>query len=230
MADRPLRPATHRSLGRPLPHQQANGPRAHPVAEAEASFPPRGTSGISPGFPGLSLSTGQMTHVLLTRSRLCPGPKPGSSLHLHVLSTPPAFVLSQDQTLRERPAKPGSDAGTAVGRTRRRNRLTKSCHGRSATPRTPGAATMTGQLMPAGRCVMAGQVGPAALRSPKGPWCAHAVEFSKTAAPPRRGTPSAGAPGALKAPRSGQSSIARGRADSASPAPAAGAECSGRRC
>ena len=104
MADRPLRPATHRSLGRPLPHQQANGPRAHPVAEAEASFPPRGTSGISPGFPGLSLSTGQMTHVLLTRSRLCPWPKPGSSLHLHVLSTPPAFVLSQDQTLRERPA------------------------------------------------------------------------------------------------------------------------------
>ncbi len=39
--------------------------------------------------------------MLLTRSRLCPGPKPGSSLHLHVLSTPPAFVLSQDQTLRE---------------------------------------------------------------------------------------------------------------------------------
>ena len=114
MADRPLRPATHRSLGRPLPHQQANGPRAHPVAEAEASFPPRGTSGISPGFPGLSLSTGQITHVLLTRSRLCPGPKPGSSLHLHVLSTPPAFVLSQDQTLRERPAPEG--AGTAAGR------------------------------------------------------------------------------------------------------------------
>ena len=39
--------------------------------------------------------------MLLTRSRLCPRPKPGSSLHLHVLSTPPAFVLSQDQTLRE---------------------------------------------------------------------------------------------------------------------------------
>src|SRR5437660_471516 len=46
-------------------------------------------------------SSGQVTHVLLTRSRLCPRPKPGSSLHLHVLSTPPAFVLSQDQTLRE---------------------------------------------------------------------------------------------------------------------------------
>jgi hypothetical protein len=50
----------------------------------------------------LSRSSGHVTHVLLTRSRLCPRPKPGSSLHLHVLSTPPAFVLSQDQTLRER--------------------------------------------------------------------------------------------------------------------------------
>ena len=40
--------------------------------------------------------------MLLTRSRLCPRASPGSSHHLHVLSTPPAFVLSQDQTLRER--------------------------------------------------------------------------------------------------------------------------------
>ena len=60
-----------------------------------------GTFGISPSFLGLSQSSGHVTHVLLTRSRLCPGPKPGSSLHLHVLGTPPAFVLSQDQTLRE---------------------------------------------------------------------------------------------------------------------------------
>jgi len=60
-----------------------------------------GISGISPGFPGLSQSLGHVTHVLLTRSRLCPRASPGSSLHLHVLSTPPAFVLSQDQTLRE---------------------------------------------------------------------------------------------------------------------------------
>src|SRR5207249_9949804 len=96
-----LRPATHRSLGGPLPHQQANGPRAHLDAEAEASFPLAGTSGISPSFLGLSQSSRQVTHVLLTRSRLCPRASPGSSLHLHVLSTPPAFVLSQDQTLRE---------------------------------------------------------------------------------------------------------------------------------
>src|SRR6185436_8162384 len=60
-----------------------------------------GLSGINPGFPGLSRCRGQITHVLLTRSPLSPRPKPGFSLDLHVLSAPPAFVLSQDQTLRE---------------------------------------------------------------------------------------------------------------------------------
>ncbi len=67
-------------------------------------------SGISPGFPRLSLSLGQITHVLLTRSPLVSEPKSvigrsfklhwRDSFDLHVLSTPPAFVLSQDQTLR----------------------------------------------------------------------------------------------------------------------------------
>jgi hypothetical protein len=49
--------------------------------------------------------------VLRTRSPLIPGPKPCSPLDLHVLSAPPAFVLSQDQTLRRdrwnRPRKAG---------------------------------------------------------------------------------------------------------------------------
>ena len=66
--------------------------------------PPRravGPSGINPGFPGLSQCQGWVTHVLLTRSPLSPGPKARFSLDLHVLSAPPAFVLSQDQTLRE---------------------------------------------------------------------------------------------------------------------------------
>ena len=88
------------------PHQLANAPRAHPKAEAEATISRRALRlcdlcGISPSFLGLSRSSGQITHVLLTRSRLCPRASPGSSHHLHVLSTPPAFVLSQDQTLRE---------------------------------------------------------------------------------------------------------------------------------
>src|SRR5581483_6773702 len=66
--------------------------------------PPRraaGPSGINPGFPGLFRCRGWMTHVLLTRSPLSPVPKDRFSLDLHVLSAPPAFVLSQDQTLRE---------------------------------------------------------------------------------------------------------------------------------
>jgi hypothetical protein len=58
-------------------------------------------SGIRPRFQGLSQSAGQIAHVLLTRSPLIHPPKEASPFDLHVLSTPPAFVLSQDQTLRE---------------------------------------------------------------------------------------------------------------------------------
>ena len=65
------------------------------------NFPPptmqrRVISGINPGFPELSQSQGQVAHVLLTRSPL----GASTSFDLHVLSTPPAFVLSQNQTLR----------------------------------------------------------------------------------------------------------------------------------
>ena len=44
----------------------------------------------------------QVTHVLLTRPPLIRFPKETSSLDLHVLGTPPAFVLSQDQTLNKK--------------------------------------------------------------------------------------------------------------------------------
>src|SRR5437764_6468983 len=97
------------------------------------------TSGISPSFLGLSRSSGQVTHVLLTRSRLCPRPKPGSSLHLHVLSTPPAFVLSQDQTLREIAA--GDPRATRSSESRQRPHEGPPVHnGR------PGA--LTGMIVP----------------------------------------------------------------------------------
>src|SRR6201986_5534740 len=76
-------------------------PMRGPKAPFRLAITARSAFGISPSFLGLCQSSGQVTHVLLTRSRLCPRPKPGSSLPLHVLSTPPAFVLSQDQTLRE---------------------------------------------------------------------------------------------------------------------------------
>ena len=61
-------------------------------------------SGIRPSFPSLSRSAGQITHVLLTRSPLeHPHQKMVGAFpfDLHVLSTPPAFVLSQDQTLQK---------------------------------------------------------------------------------------------------------------------------------
>ena len=105
MAGHPLRPATRHSLGRPLPHQQADRPRAHPPPQPpKRHFPPATMqqpviSGISHPFRQLSRSEGQITHVLLTRSPLEYPPKGAFPLDLHVLSTPPAFVLSQDQTL-----------------------------------------------------------------------------------------------------------------------------------
>ena len=60
--------------------------------------------GISTCFQVLSPSDGQVTHVLLTRSPLFflsmeQAPVKEKAFDLHVLGTPPAFVLSQDQTL-----------------------------------------------------------------------------------------------------------------------------------
>ena len=103
MADRPLRPATRRCLGEPLPHQLADRPRDPPRAPEHFFTRPCDhvkASGISRRFQRLSRSLGQVSHVLLTRSPLSPGASSGISFDLHVLGTPPAFVLSQDQTLR----------------------------------------------------------------------------------------------------------------------------------
>ena len=102
MAVHPLRPATHRSLGRPLPHQLANGTRAHP--KAVYTFNLSVTFGISNPFGLLSQTLGQVPTRYSPIRRSSPnfipeGNQLGSSLDLHVLSTPPAFVLSQDQTL-----------------------------------------------------------------------------------------------------------------------------------
>ena len=56
-------------------------------------------SGISRAFVLLSRSCGQVAYALLTRPPLSSGASPRESHDLHVLGTPPAFVLSQDQTL-----------------------------------------------------------------------------------------------------------------------------------
>ena len=107
MADHPLRSATDRRLGRPLPHQLANQTQAHPlpinlwllhhvtmqryevliiVSNGYPSARGRLPTRYSPvrRFP-LNLSSEESVISF--------------SLDLHVLGTPPAFILSQDQTL-----------------------------------------------------------------------------------------------------------------------------------
>ena len=109
VAGRPLRPATRHCLGEPLPHQLADRPRAHPETSAFTDFhigvmPLLVTCGINPPFGGLSPISGQVAHVLLTLAPLtiqCIA-TPNNPFDLHVLSTPPAFVLSQNQTLHKK--------------------------------------------------------------------------------------------------------------------------------
>ena len=59
-------------------------------------------SGFSFRFQKLSRAHGQVTYVLLTRSPLTSKKKQAflfRPFDLHVLGMPPAFILSQDQTL-----------------------------------------------------------------------------------------------------------------------------------
>ena len=107
MADYPLRSATDRRLGEPLPHQLTNQTQVHPIPinlwqfchvtvlhyqvliQVSLGYPcvwGRLPTRYSPvrRFPSL-----HSTEVLLR----------DFTLDLHVLGTPPAFILSQDQTL-----------------------------------------------------------------------------------------------------------------------------------
>ena len=109
VAGRPLRPATRHSLGGPLPRQQADRPRAHQRAPGCPGFgpvkiPSQATCGINSPFGELSPTLRQIAHVLRTLTPLniiCIATN-NAPFDLHVLSTPPAFVLSQNQTLREK--------------------------------------------------------------------------------------------------------------------------------
>ena len=56
--------------------------------------------GISSRFQLLSPTERQVSHALLTRSALSQSPMGLAPFDLHMLGTPPAFVLSQDQTLK----------------------------------------------------------------------------------------------------------------------------------
>ena len=102
MAVQPLSPATDRRLGGPLPHQLANQTRGHLSAIKSLVSKPCDldtSCGISSRFQLLSPSERQVPHALLTRSPLSKKASSLTPFDLHVLSTPPAFILSQDQTL-----------------------------------------------------------------------------------------------------------------------------------
>ena len=108
MAVHSLKPATDRRLGEPLPHQPANQTRVHPVPP---EFLPLHhavlwsyavLAVISDCYPPvqgrLPTRYSPVRHSVISNFN----PKKSvanASFDLHVLSTPPAFILSQDQTL-----------------------------------------------------------------------------------------------------------------------------------
>ena len=64
------------------------------------SFTPKSTCGISYSFEQLSLSLGYVPTCYSAVRRSCTT-EVALPLDLHVLGTPPAFILSQDQTLQK---------------------------------------------------------------------------------------------------------------------------------
>ena len=94
VADRPLRPATDRRPGKPLPHQLANQPQAHLPALLRALLLAkrmRYCRRFLAGIPHPEVDNPRVPHPSATPLLL-------RAFDLHVLGTPPAFILSQDQT------------------------------------------------------------------------------------------------------------------------------------
>ena len=108
MAGRPLRPATDRRFGGPLPHQLANQTRVHPIppefftlchAAPCAYAVLAAVSGCYPPVWGRLPTRYSPVRHSVTITSVPKKIREGASFDLHVLSTPPAFILSQDQTL-----------------------------------------------------------------------------------------------------------------------------------
>src|SRR6202044_3106576 len=116
VADRPLRPATRRRLGGPLPHQQADRPRVPPEAESISSsghvvrWGHPVLAAVSRCYPGLR---GRLLtcYSPVRHSLFISIATEWSAFDLHVLGTPPAFVLSQDQTLHRDSDRPNPKQG-----------------------------------------------------------------------------------------------------------------------
>ena len=107
MAVQPLSPAMDRRLGEPLPHQLSKPTRAHPCAlnlwlgihaDSQRYAVLASVSGRYPPHKGRLLTRySPVRHCPL--NLLSENSVFRFSFDLHVLGTPPAFVLSQDQTL-----------------------------------------------------------------------------------------------------------------------------------
>ena len=109
MADYPLRSATDRCLGGPLPHQPANQTQVHPSPInlwRQSHVTPTHYQLLIPVSRGYPCVRGRLPTRYSPVRRY---PRRQSTevsirrfpLDLHVLGTPPAFILSQDQTLNE---------------------------------------------------------------------------------------------------------------------------------
>ena len=108
MAVHSLKPATDRRLGGPLPRQLTNQTRAHPVPSR--LFAPdhavrcayavlAAVSGCCPPVQGRLPTRYSPVRHSVKDSVLPKDSSVSASFDLHVLGTPPAFILSQDQTL-----------------------------------------------------------------------------------------------------------------------------------
>ena len=140
MADHPLRPATDHRLGEPLPHQLANRPQPPPAtALADLSLrlplesqPHTELPRVSAGYPlplgRLATCSSPVRHV---------SPPKGTPFDLHALGTPPALILSQDQTLHQWSAHPTSRFPGTSAQPRRSSRTRPTPPHPPGTPKVP---------------------------------------------------------------------------------------------
>jgi hypothetical protein len=107
-ADHPLRPANDRRLGKPLPYQLANHTQAAPKAlKALIRRPHAVLDPVSRAYPSLwgtflRVTLPSAARVFSHHTQLFKYGVRTLPLDLHVLGTPPAFILSQDQTLHKK--------------------------------------------------------------------------------------------------------------------------------
>ena len=122
---------------RPLPERRASE-EASPFLTSPLA--PVSSWGISDRFQPLSPSPGQVTYVFLTRSPLYSARHRSLepfAFDLHVLGTPPAFILSPDQTLRKSHCSTPAWSGSVSSR---RAPLAISCAGSHFLPRPVASA------------------------------------------------------------------------------------------